>query len=314
LVKLTIAICTRNRAASLSRALERLCALHIPGGVTWEVVVIDNGSTDATGETIARFAPQLPLSSDFEPKPGVAIARNRALAAATGEFVLWIDDDVLVGPDWLAGYARSIAQHPDADVFGGPVRPLLEGTPPTWLTRALPEIGPVYCAVDIDGVPIRFDRDSRRIPLGSSYVVRRAAALAAGYDPNLGPGSPVAPLSDETDLIRRILAGGAYGVWVPEAGVDHVIGPERQTVAYIRRYYVGYGMTLRYLASRSPRREALWFGVPRWLFGELAGSWLAYVIGRATVPPERWLGALARHATCRGVIKAARRTARESHT
>ena len=72
--RLTVALCTRNRAASLALALERLCALRIPDGVWWEVVVVDNASTDRTPDVIAQFAKRLPISAHVERKPGVANA------------------------------------------------------------------------------------------------------------------------------------------------------------------------------------------------------------------------------------------------
>ena len=100
----TIAICTWNRAERLTQTLTRLLDLKIPEGVSWQLLVVDNNSTDHTQEVLRRFEGQLPLSHHFEPRQGKSHALNRGVRHATGRWILWTDDDVLVPPDWLAGY------------------------------------------------------------------------------------------------------------------------------------------------------------------------------------------------------------------
>jgi glycosyltransferase involved in cell wall biosynthesis len=308
--RLTVAICTRNRAASLGEALERLCALRIPADVPWEVVVIDNGSTDRTPDVIKSFAARLPIVSRVEPKPGVANARNTALEIATGEFVLWIDDDVLVHPGWIEAYVRGIRKHPEAVVFGGPVRAVFEGTPPAWLR--IDEFRQVFCVIDFGPEEIRFDPSGPLIPLGSNYAIKRESALRIKYDPNLGPGSPVAPLGDETVLVRKVLRQEGPGVWLSDAIVDHAIGAERQTLAYVKKYFVAYGMTLAYLSDGlSPPRVPLLFGAPRWALRSWATAWLAYQAMRLTGDPRRWAKWLVTFSISRGHVirsRAARAT------
>ena len=311
LERLTVAVCTRNRADSLADALEHLCALAIPEGVWWEVVVVDNGSTDHTKEVLARFANRLPLRSDQESKPGVSNARNRALSVAQGDFVLWIDDDVMVDPHWLEAHLRGMRGYPDAVTFGGPVRPRLEGTPPDWLLRGMDEFASVYCAIDLGPHEVRFDPSGQQIPFGSNYSIRRDAALRIGYDPNLGPGSPIAPLGDETVLIRKMLSDGAYGMWLPDALVDHVIPAGRQTLAYLGRYFSAYGMTLGYLGAKSGAAPPpTIFGVPRWVLRALVQAWVAYRLARFSGDARRWAKPFVAFHIHRGRLKYARLMAR----
>ena len=95
----TIAICTFNRAESLRRTLRSLAALRIPDHFDWEIVVVNNNCTDHTDHVIASFSDWLPVRREFELQRGLSWARNRAVHAAKGNYIVWIDDDVLVPAD-----------------------------------------------------------------------------------------------------------------------------------------------------------------------------------------------------------------------
>jgi glucosyl-dolichyl phosphate glucuronosyltransferase len=126
----TVAICTWNRDHLLRQTLEEMTRLAVPAGLVWELLVVNNNCTDDTDGVIAAFAKRLPIRRLFESQPGLSHARNRAIAEAAGDYVVWTDDDVLVSPEWLAAYARAFARRPDAAVFGGPVAPWFPTTPP----------------------------------------------------------------------------------------------------------------------------------------------------------------------------------------
>ena len=102
------------------RALESLRRLEVPAGLDWDVLIIDNGSANAAKQE--RSLPGgLPLRVVKEPRAGLSHARNAALRLATGDLVIFIDDDVTVPPGWLAAYADGFSRHPDAAFFGGPI-------------------------------------------------------------------------------------------------------------------------------------------------------------------------------------------------
>lgn len=110
--EVSVLICTRNRAVSLRETLASIAAMN-PGAVAaWEVVVVDNGSTDQTQTVLRDFANRLPLRVVTEARPGLAVARNSGLRAARGEIILFTDDDCVVAPDWMATGARLLASDP----------------------------------------------------------------------------------------------------------------------------------------------------------------------------------------------------------
>src|SRR5947209_7995559 len=134
-MKFTVAICTWNRASLLARTLEQLTRVEHPAGA-WEVLVVNNDSTDDTERVLDSFADGLPLRRAFEPRAGLSHARNTAVGVATGDYIVWTDDDVLVSAGWLDAYRRAVERWPEAAVFGGPVRPRFEGTPPPWMSAS----------------------------------------------------------------------------------------------------------------------------------------------------------------------------------
>src|SRR5258708_18628298 len=97
---ITVGICTWNRCELLTQTLSRLRTLAVPPDVDWEVLVVNNNSTDRTDAVVDSFVGRLPIRRLFEPRPGVACARNRVLREGRGDCVLWTDDDALVDENW----------------------------------------------------------------------------------------------------------------------------------------------------------------------------------------------------------------------
>lgn len=241
----TVALCTRNRAAQLRRALESVCALSLPDGTTWEVIVVDNGSTDDTPKVVREFAGRLPLLPLFEPTPGVSRARNCALQAAQGRYICWTDDDVVLSPQWLAAYLDAFKRHPDALLFGGPIEPVLESPARSLFERGKahwPLAGP-FAARDPGSSVRPLALKNCDVPYGANLAVRVAEHRRLFFDERLGPSPFFNRLADELDVIYRMMKQGATGWWVPEARVLHLIPPERQTLRYLVAYYRRIGET-----------------------------------------------------------------------
>ena len=142
---LTIALCTWNRSKVLEKALHAFTQLVRPAGLHWEVVVVDNNSTDDTGDVLAAFQGRLPLRPVCEPTPGASHARNRAVSEARGEAMLWTDDDAVVDPGWMTSYAQALAANPGVALFGGPIEPLFEVPPPAWLVGGWDSVAGALC-------------------------------------------------------------------------------------------------------------------------------------------------------------------------
>ncbi|MGH9940607.1 MAG: glycosyltransferase family A protein, partial [Blastocatellia bacterium] len=122
-MKISVLICTRNRAKSLEMTLRRFYEQQFAGDYSYELIVVDNGSTDETGKVIDRYAAPRPETARhlFESRRGLTYARNTAIAAATGEIIVFTDDDVLVSEDWLDEIHREFSADPGLRILGGKV-------------------------------------------------------------------------------------------------------------------------------------------------------------------------------------------------
>lgn len=298
MIAVTVAICTWNRAALLDRTLTRLLELRVPAGLTWEVVVVDNNSADGTAAVLARHAGRLPLVPLTESKQGHSHARNRAVAAARGALILWTDDDVLVDPEWLARMTAAAAAHPDAQFFGGPIRPWFESPPPAWLKDNLDVFG--FCFALIDHGPEAHVLAPGEYAYGANVGFRKAVMDRYPFDPALGRVGSKLSSGDDTRVQDQVVAAGGHGVWVGDAAVEHFLPAARMTVAYVREilFWAGYHGFAPFAADTSPRL----FGAPRWVWQKyLAASVRRRLGGRRK--DRAWVQALRDEAKFAGLVR-----------
>jgi glycosyltransferase involved in cell wall biosynthesis len=295
LPRLSVAICTHNRAALLAETLGCLARAERPRQHELEVLVVINACTDATADVVGSHARLLPIRSVIEPRVGLSHARNAAAREATGDFVLWTDDDVSVKPDWLLAYERAFLAFPEAAVFGGVIEPWFENGPPDWLAEVLPICEAAYAARRVPQGDAPIVLDGSDFPFGANFAIRGELQRSLRYDPRLGrrPGRRIV-LAEEYELIRAVLTSGGQGRWVPGAVVRHRIPPERQTLGYLRRYYTGLGYTKGLLGQTPPltlRRCA-------------AATWseVRFVQLLMTATPGRWMPVLIKSAFLRGEL------------
>jgi glycosyltransferase involved in cell wall biosynthesis len=284
-MKLSVVICTWNRCELLRLTLERLTELEVPGGAEWELLVVNNNSTDDTDSVITSFLERLPLRALREPTPGKSHALNTAVREAQGDYLVFTDDDVLVHRDWLVAYAAAFQRWPDSAVFGGPIEPWFAVPPPPWLGRVFHQVEYAYAALDLGPEPRPFA--GHDVPFGANMAVRRQEQLRYRYDPALGPRPGSGLRGEEITLVKQMLKDGITGWWVPEARVQHHVPAHRQSVRFIREWYRGWG---EYLASTlPPRPHASLAGRPLWLWRQVVESELRFQVRRHTARPEVWI-------------------------
>jgi len=296
-MRIAVAICTWNRAERLAACLELLVRAEKPRS-SWQLVVVNNCCTDDTDQVLDRYQTRLPLLRVSEPRPGLSNARNAAVAAIDADYIVWTDDDVLVDTGWLTAYERAFQRHPEASVFGGPIRPVFEGTPPAWLTQIWDLVESAYAVRNLGPDEIALDVDTN-VPIGANYAIRMCEQRAFPYDPDFGRRQKGGALAEETIVIRAILASGATGRWVPTALVGHWIPSERQSVAFLRSYFALLGRTTH---RRRVGEVATIAGRPRWAVRKLAAAECIYQFARLSRDPRRWLGPLIEASMLRGIV------------
>jgi glycosyltransferase involved in cell wall biosynthesis len=300
---ITVAICTRNRAESLRRTLDSLVATQVPGDLAWELVVVNNNSTDHTEQVAHKYGSRLPVRRQVEAQPGHSNARNRAIDTARGEYIVWTDDDVLVDPGWLKAYAAAFCRWPDAAVFGGRIVPRYESPVAKWVVENEAILGGAYALRDLGKDALPLSITEKRLPYGANFAIRAKEQRAFRYDPNLGLAPNRRRYYDEIDVIVRLLESGATGYWVPEAVVEHCIGREKQSVRYLTQYFVALGETETFQNAAPAAAMPTWFGVPRRLWLRLLKRCLRYHFHRLVSPSPIWVGHLQDYAYSKGVFR-----------
>ena len=304
----TIAICTWNQAGLLDRTLRRLAELRVPDGLTWEVLVVDNNCTDDTPTVVSRYADRLPVTRLLEPVQGLSNARNCALKYAAGDLLIYIDDDVLVDDDWLDAYAVAIARWPNAAYFGGVIVPKYEGELPTWFRGHHLLSTNVGEAHDLGATERQLGPGE--FPWGCNMAFRRTAVQGFTFRPELGRiGDDRAACEDEV-FCQELADAGMHGVWLPAATIQHIVGPKRLTLPFVRRSFIGRGVTDVRMSGWDTEGVSLLFGVPRWMLLPAAKAHARYLWQRATRNPA-WIDSYIEAARSWGALSEYRRYARE---
>jgi glycosyltransferase involved in cell wall biosynthesis len=287
----TVLVCTFNRSSDLSATLDSVRCLELEPPLTWEVIVVDNHSTDDTQATVARHRELFPASLKyvFEPLQGKSNALNTGLRAARGRVIAFTDDDVRLPSDWLMKSIAPLLRDPDLAYTGGPVRPIWDGSKPSWLDER-GRMGGTIAVKDHGPAPFIFE-EKQRTALGVNMTVRRELIeRIGGFHPDLGRNRHSLLGQEQADFFYRTRHAGARGLYVPDAIVDHRVPASRLNRRYFRRWWYWKGLShARVHALHGETELGLnlrtapqVYGVPR------------YVIRMFARHLGRWLGALLR--------------------
>jgi glucosyl-dolichyl phosphate glucuronosyltransferase len=275
-MKYSVVIATYNRASDLRDTLESLSALEPDG--PWEVIVVDNNSTDATRQVVEEATASFPapLRYLFERAQGRSPALNAGIRAASGEIIATTDDDVRVPAEWLTEASAGL-ERLGCDYVGGRVLPIWGGPRPSWVPDHGGKQWAVIALLDYGTDPIEF---GARVPLGVNMAFRRSAFERAGvFDPQTGRRAGTLLGQEVREWCIRARKAGVRGCYVPEVWLRHIIPAERLNKRYFRRWFYWRGISRAMLYERAgldmeaPEQTTLdfstvphLFGVPRYLY------------------------------------------------
>jgi glycosyltransferase involved in cell wall biosynthesis len=267
-VDLTLIIATYNRALWLSQTLNDFLQLDT-GGLSWELILVDNCSTDDTEAVTSRYGGRLPLRYLFGPIPGKNHALNLALERARGDVVVFADDDISPDPCWLKEILAACDRWPDCSVFGGRVIPVFPPGTPRFL-RESDFSDYVFAIHDLPQQEGSYPPEGT--PVGPNCWVRRQLFDAGWrYDPTIGPNGRGRISGSELEFFTRLRAAGFGFVYVPAALVHHRIQPYQTTIRYLLKRSYASGRGFMRIEGPPPGAKK-WLGVPRYLFRQLLGS------------------------------------------
>lgn len=266
----SIVICTYNRSASLIDTLESIARMEVPEHIDWEILVVDNNSSDCTRESIENFISNAHVNVRylFERNPGQAHALNHAIGKAGGQVLAFTDDDALVDRHWLSLIIETFDRY-NADCVGGKVAPLWLAERPVWLTDnllnvlAMLDYGEETCELGwrtdqtLYGVNYAFTKEFfDKHGLFNSELCARGAGNA------------------DHELFQRLRRAQGRAIYNPGIFVRHKVFPERLTKAYFRKWHFMVGRDRAKLLT--PTRFRL-FGIEAYMirnFLSIVGKFL----------------------------------------
>jgi glucosyl-dolichyl phosphate glucuronosyltransferase len=283
-MQITVILCTYNRCQSLAEALQSLAVQKMPDGIEWEVLVVDNNSTDRTRESVESACTRHlgKFRYLFEPQQGKSHALNSGIREAHGNVLAFVDDDVTVETCWLANLTRPLR---DGEWAGSGGRVVLNWTaePPRWMLLKGPHA--------MHGVLAAYDRGAEAgactgaddVPLGTNMAFQKAMfEKYGGFRTDLGPTTGSQIRSEDTEFGRRLISAGERICYEPSAVVYHPVPDERVRKEYFLAWWFdnGRAMVREY---GIPAEARCYRGVPRYFIRSIATRALQWIF---SVRPE----------------------------
>lgn len=228
MIRISVVICTYNRASQVAVALSDLCNQSLDAS-EYEVIVIDNNSNDSTPDVVDEFCHRFTnVRYCFEPKQGLSHARNRGYREAKGEFVAYTDDDCRIPEKWLA-VAKEIIERLSPGVFGGPYFPYYGVPKPYWFKDSY---GSNY-----QGDKARILNEGEYLSGGNVFFHRTLLETLGGFDAGLGMSGQEIGYGEETAMLRQIRTTMPEQAVYYDPGlcVHHLVHPRKMNMRWIVR-------------------------------------------------------------------------------
>jgi glycosyltransferase involved in cell wall biosynthesis len=261
----SVIIPTYNRAAYLIKCLEALEALNTDSS-TFEILVVDNNSTDDTRGVTLKFAelqPKLCIRYICETQQGLSYGRNRGVAEANGEILCFLDDDAPPHPEWLNELKKGFVD-PIVGCVGGPAILEYQGQErPPWLQADLQGL--------LSGYELPYGEPTSickvaEFPFGCNMAFRKKVLNEMGFfRTDLDRSGNQVLAAGDTEMITRVYEAGWKVMYLPQAQVSHLVAPERLQKGYI--YRIGKGLAKSHvLLTADPRPGMIlrWFASDSW--------------------------------------------------
>jgi glucosyl-dolichyl phosphate glucuronosyltransferase len=262
-LKISVVICTYNRANILGVAVESVAVQSLPESLTWEIVVVDNNSSDQTRQVVESLQRRYPdrIRYVFEPQQGISHARNAGIREARGEIIAYIDDDETASMDWLQNLTANLHTGEWAGA-GGRIIPQLNFSLPDWLSmKSRIAIGPL----------VAFDRgleagQLKDPPFSANMAFSKAVFdQFGGFRTDLGRIGKSMISNEDTEFGRRVMAAGLRLRYEPSALTYHPVEQSRLKKKYFLEWWYYKGRSdVRELGN--PRGSMLILGIPLRLF------------------------------------------------
>lgn len=225
--------------------------------LNWEIIIVDNNSSDNTKEVAYAFCEgtNLKVNYIFEPKIGLSNARNSGILVSKGSFLLFIDDDVLIPKEFICNALFGIHEFPEFHIFGFRLLPDWQevSRPPFWLTTKKPInlIQSFLPTHDLGVETLQYPNRKAKNPIGACFLVKKEAFEKLGpFREDLGAGQ--SGVCEDTEFFWYAIINKFKILYWPYATLYHPVDPERLTISYLHKWYFNLGKSL-YLIKNTGR-------------------------------------------------------------
>ena len=238
---ITVILCTYNRCDSLARTLDSILMSTLPESFEWEILVVDNNSSDQTSRVVESFCQKHPgrIRYLFEPCQGKSYALNSGITRSNGDILAFVDDDVSVEPMWLNNLTSVLHDDKWAG-SGGRILPVRGYLPPPWLALDGPyNLLGALCAYFNPGDS---PGELRSPPIGANMAYRKEMFDRYGlFRTDLGPRPGSEIRHEDTEYGCRLIDGGEHICYVPSAVVYHEIHEKRVQKDFFLAWWFDFG-------------------------------------------------------------------------
>lgn len=252
---LSVILCTYNRERYIYNVLESIAA----GGFgDYEIVLVNNNSTDGTEDECQRFAknhPEVRMRYCVEKQQGLSYARNRGIVESQGEVLVYVDDDAVVNREYLQTYADFFNRNKEAVAAGGPITPRYDGCEePSWMSHYTRQL--VTGELNLGSREREFPKGA--FPGGGNAAYRKSVFDAVGlFNVELGRKGNSLIGAEEKDLFDKMTSRGMKFYYLPNAILYHLIPPKKLTQDYFDRLTYGIGVSERYRTQQIGKKKYL---------------------------------------------------------
>jgi glycosyltransferase involved in cell wall biosynthesis len=261
---ISIVFSSKNGQLTLPLMLNAFTLLHIPDELKWQIIAVDNNSDDNTLAILESFADQLPLTILKQPKPGKNPALNLGVKYASGELIIFTDDDIIPDKNWLDDYINTANNFLDYDLFGGKILPYWMEKPATDILQSIP-CGIAYALTDEtkQSGPIKAGQI-----WGPNMAVRKTVFdNGFTFNEDIGPNGKNYVMGSETEFLQRAEQAGHKAYFFDTCAVQHIIRPWQLTDEWIenRAYKAGRAIIHDMARRNSFTKVSTSFGFPNWM-------------------------------------------------
>ncbi len=284
MINVSVVICTYNRSEELKKTLESFFKQQLSDSLDYELLVVDNHSTDDTRIIADNMAKKHDrIRYVFEEQQGLVYARNRGVNEAKGEIIVFVDDDYDFKENWLTTIVKGFEGN-DIDCMGGRIDPVFEARKPKWLVKKL--YG-VLALINHGEEVFQITDGNYNIVTGNLGVRKEVFSKCGLFDEKLGRREGRLFSGEDTDFVNRVIKGGLKLIYNPDMIVYHRIPEHRLTKKYFRKWNFDTGISYAYIPGIVEVKRTF-FNIPRYMVRKFLVFIFKYLVGLILFKRDRF--------------------------